>query len=359
MDKIPVNRYRPDGKSEITLLSYKLKIFNISINCILKHISMKKYIVLFCLFYLFVSNINAQKIGIDSKGKSIFTHLSRKEARFEFSTEEPLSLSYVINPKITNFFLTKSGDTTVIKFSGVYCNLSMLNSGDYLIFKNLSEMRPGVGIKLGYQTSIEQFSNIDLIPDNYKGTYTAGMNFILNVDNIKLYNTDNDQVEIKHPLTYGIEGNYNFFFKNRSRNSKKRVALALNASVLRTWNDEDLLNYQTLSNITILSTIAALKDFEGRYGKLNNNISYSRFSISLPIYVSLLNLIPYIAIYSITDHIPQYRLGGFVNILSKSLPKQNFKIPASVGLGIETDYNYHQFSKPIIFLKGAISIGEL
>lgn len=55
----------------------------------------------------------AQKIGVDSKGKSIFTHLSRAEARLEFSSEEPLSVSYVFNPKVTDYILTGSGDTTI------------------------------------------------------------------------------------------------------------------------------------------------------------------------------------------------------------------------------------------------------
>lgn len=311
-------------------------------------------ISLISVFYSF-----GQKIGIDGKGKSIFTHISRSEARFEFSTEEPLSISYLFNPKISTFSLTQTGDTTVTKFSGLLGQISMLNSGDYLALSNLSKLRPGVGFEIGYQKSIERFRNIDIIPSSYGGTYTAGIKGLFNIDNIKLYNTDNSKIESKLPLTYGLEANYNFFFKNMNRQSINRIVFALNLSLLRTWNDDQLISYQKISDVTILPTVVALEEFDGRYGRLNNEVTNLRISISLPMYFGILNPIPYVSFYSITNQNPQYRMGVFTNILNKGLTKENFKIPASIGIGIETMNTDGKFANPVILLKGAISLGEL
>lgn len=150
----------------------------------------------------------------------------------------------------------------------------------------------------------------------------------------------------------------NFFFRNKNLSSKKRIILALNASLLRTWNDDDLINFQNISDVTVLPNIVALKDFEGRYGTLKDDIIKFRFSASLPMYFSLINPIPYV-VYNNASGTESYNFGVFTNILNKSLPRQNFKIPSSFGFGIDWIYSQEKFSSANVFIKGAISIGEL
>ena len=316
---------------------------------------MKKIVIVSVVLFSF--HVSAQKIGVDSKGKSIFTHFSRSEARLEFSTEEPLSLSYFLWTKNINHVLTNSGVTTVTKFSGFFGQLSMLNSTETLDLSNLADIHPGLGMKFGYQKSIENFTNIDLIPRNYKSVYTCGINGIFNIDNVQLYNSDSLREEKKYPLTYGIEGNLNFFFRNKGE-STSRVVLAINTSLLQSWNSDDLLNYQKISEVTVLPDIITLKDFKGSYGVINQNITKFRLAISSPMYFSVFNPIPYIVLNSTYKSYPKWNLGIFLNILTKSLPKQNFKIPTSLGIGIDWIYSADKFSKPNIFIKGAISFGK-
>ena len=290
----------------------------------------------------------AQKIGTDSKGKSIFSFYSLNDYRLEFDTEEPFSLGFSTYRFKTTF--TIDADTTVVKNSGIYVNLSMLNSDDYINFKNLSEMRPGAGFKIGWQKSIEKFQDIDRTPG---GTYSWGINAFFNFDNIKLYNPLDSLTTTKLPLTYGLESNFTYFSKSKFRNM-----IAINLSYNRTWNDDELLNFQTIDKTTIANNIVALEDFEGRYGLLSNEIDKVRLSTSFPFYIGYLNPIPYLVLNVSSNSAPKYSVGTFINILTKKLEVKDFNIPSSFGLGIDWTYSANNWTKPSIFMRGAINFGK-
>lgn len=305
------------------------------------------YLVLFLLF--FSSNLFGQKIGVDSKGKSTFSFYSLSDYRLEFSTEEPLSIGRSIHRFRTTF--TMNGDTTIIKNSGIYLNLSMLNSADFLVLSDLNKLKPGLGIKIGYQKSIEAFTDIAKTP---KGTYVWGINAVFNMDNFKLFNTLDSLIIKKYPLTYGVEGNFTYFSKSKSRN-----IIAVNVSYNRTWNDDDLLNYQNKSGVYIGSNVVALEDFEGRFGELKTNIDKFRLSTSFPFYIGYLNPIPYVVLVSSTGNSPKYFTGTFINILTKPLEAKDYTIPSSIGVGIDWTYSGDKkWSSPNIFLRGAINFGK-
>jgi hypothetical protein len=336
-----------------------------------KRQKMKKIILLFGLLMLLNIYSNAQSIGVDSKGKSIFTHYSRADARLEVSTDEPFSLSYIVHPGITSFqkrnldkgpaLSGKAGaayqtDLKLKKFRGTLIQVSMLNSSDYLALNNLLDIRPGLGLKLGHQVSIGDFDELDNIPR--AAAYTGGFNAILNIDNIKLYNTDNNLEEKKLPVTCGAEFNYSLFFKNRKKDRNIRNVFAVNGMLVRTWNDDDLISYQKISDVTILPNVVALKEFEGRYGKLQTDVTKFRLAVSGPMYIGYVNPIPYVVVNLQTKSNPIYYLGVFTNILTKPLSKTHFKIPTSIGLGIDTKLQGGVLSRPNVFIKGSISFGE-
>lgn len=302
----------------------------------------------FCLY--------AQKIGIDRKGKSIFTHLSSADARVEISSEEPFSISYFYPCDTIPFVLVRTGDTTVLKIRGAYGQISLLNSGENFILTDLDDANPGVGLKAGFQSTIEVFHNINAIPGFYLGTYTWGVNGVLNLENIRLYDSVSNQVSRKYPVTIGIEGNYNIFFKNWTKSSN-RVILAFNGAVTRTWNDDDLLNYQDISKTTVLPAIVALKDFKGRYGTLDRNVIKVRFSFAFPMYIRRFNPIPYV-VYSSASSKVSYNYGIFLNFTDKKLTKTKFKIPSSIGAGVDWVGIDGKPSDPSIFVKGALSFGK-
>jgi len=244
------------------------------------------------------------------------------------------------------------------KFSGTLLQLSLLNSGDLPFVGKLRDIRPGAGIKIGYQNSLKTFTTIDQSGNG--ATHSWGVNALFSVDNIKLYDTLKRAAEKRYPLTYGVEGNYSFFFRNKNGKAKWKKALSLYSFVGSTWNDRSLLSYQEITKVTLRPDVVALQDFDGRYGILKKNFLKYRLAVSLPMYYGRLNPVPYcVAIFG-TQNSPSYHMGVFTNILSSSLAKSNAKMPSAFGLGFDWVYaTEHLSSKVNLFLKLTISLGKL
>lgn len=296
------------------------------------------------LFISLVRFSNAQEVVVDSKGEPVFQFYSVEDARLQLTKRSPLSASYVFPGHKNN--------------SGTLVQLSVLNSGDFPLVEKLRDIRPGAGIKLGYQNSLEQFAAID--GSNKKSTHVWGINAIFNVDNIKLYDTIKKSSGKKYPLTYGVEGNYTFFFKNKTATSKWRKALSIYSAVSSTWNDRNLLSYQEISKITVGPDVIAMQDFDGRYGILKKNFLKYRMAFSFPMFYKRFNPTPYwVAIFG-TQNSPSYHMGVFTNILSSSLAKSNTKMPSTFGFGFDWVYaTEHLSSKVNLFVKASISLGRL
>jgi hypothetical protein len=287
---------------------------------------------------------NAQEVAVDSKGEPVFQFYSVEDARLQFTKRSPLSASYVFPGHKNN--------------SGTLVQLSLLNSGDFPLIEKLRDIRPGAGVKLGYQNSFEQFASID--GSNKKSTYVWGINAIFNVDNIKLYDSIKKSSGKKYPLTYGVEGTYTFFFKNKTPNPKWRKALSIYSAISSTWNDRNLLSYQEISKITARPDVIAMQDFDGRYGILKKNFFKYRMAVSFPMFYKRFNPTPYwVAIFG-TQNSPSYHMGVFTNLLPSSLAKSNTKMPSTFGLGFDWVYaTEHLSSKVNLFVKASISLGRL
>ena len=286
----------------------------------------------------------AQQIAVDSKGEPVFQFYSVADARFQFTRRTPLSASYVFPGNKTN--------------SGTLIQLSVLNSGDFPLVEKLRDVRPGAGIKVGYQNSLEQFAAID--QSNKKSVHVWGVNVIFNVDNIKLYDTIKRAAGKKYPLTYGLEGNYTFFFKNNNASNKWRKAFSIYSEVSSTWNDRNLLSYSQISKVTFRPDVIAMQDFNGRYGVLKKNFLKYRMALSFPMFYKRFNPTPYwVAIFG-TQNSPSYHMGVFTNILSSSLAKSNTRMPGTFGVGFDWVYaTEHLSSKVNLFVKASISLGKL
>ena len=286
---------------------------------------------------------NSQEVAVDSKGEPVFQFYSLQDARLQFNKRAPLSASYLFPNG------TKNNSGTLVQFS-------ILNSGDFPLISKLKDIRPGAGIKLGYQHSLGQFSDVD--QSNKKATHTWGINAFFNVDNIKLYDTIKGIAGKKYPVTFGAEGNYVFFFRNKNSNWKK--ALSIFTSLSSTWNDHNFLSYQQISKITLRPDVIAMQDFDGRYGVLRKNFFKYRMAVSFPMFYKRLNPIPYWAAIFGTQNSPSYHMGVFTNLLSSSLGKSKTKMPSTFGVGFDWVYaTEHLPAKVNLFLKAAISFGKL
>jgi hypothetical protein len=297
------------------------------------------------LFILLAIFCRAQEVAVDSKGEPVFQFYSVNDARLQLTRRSPLSASYIFpgNKKLN---------------SGILLQLSVLNSGDLPFIGKLRDVRPGAGIKLGYQHTLGPFSSID--QPGKKSKHAWGVNSFVTVDNIKLYDTTEGETGKKYPLTYGVEGNYTFFFKNKNGSGKWRSALSIYSAVGSSWNDRNLLSYQQISKLTIRPDVIAMQDFDGRYGVLKKNFLKYRMAVSLPMFYKRFNPTPYwVAIFG-TQNSPSYHMGVFTNVLASSLNKSNNKMPATFGLGFDWVYaTEHLSSKVNLFVKAAISLGRL
>lgn len=302
---------------------------------------MRKIVLALLFFNFYVSN--AQEVAVDSKGEPVFQFYSVQDARMQVTRRTPISASYL--------FITGSN-----KNSGTLLQLSVLNSGDFPLISKLKDIRPGAGIKIGYQHTLEQFNNID--QQNKKATRAWGINAFFNVDNIKLYDTIKGMADKKYPVIYGVEGNYVIFFKNK--NSNWRKALSIYSSISSSWNDRNLLSYQEISKITLRPDVIAMQDFDGRYGVLKDNFFKYRMAISFPMFYKRFNPTPYWAAIFGTQNSPSYHMGVFTNVLASSLKKSNTKMPSTFGVGFDWVYaTEHLPAKVNVFLKAAISFGKL
>lgn len=224
--------------------------------------------------------------------------------------------------------------------------------------EKLRDIRPGAGVKLGYQNTIGEFSAVD--QSNKKSVHAWGINAFFTVDNIKLYDTVERIAEKKYPVTYGVEGNYTFFFRNKNPNPNWKKALSVYAALSSTWNDRNLLSYQEISKVTIRPDVIAMQDFDGRYGVLKENFFKYRMAISFPMFYKRFNPTPYCAAIFGTQNSPSYHMGVFTNVLSSSLNKSNTKMPCTFGAGFDWVYaTEHLSSKVNLFVKAAVSLGHL
>lgn len=301
-------------------------------------------IVFTLLLISFISFSRAQEVVVDSKGEPVFQFYSVQDARLQFTRRAPVSASYVFPGNKNN--------------SGTLVQLSVLNSGDFPLVQKLRDIRPGAGIKLGYQNTLEQFAAIDA--SERKSTHVWGVNAIFNVDNTKLYDTIKRSAGKKYPLTYGAEANYTFFFKNKNANSKWAKALSIYSAVSSTWNDRNLLSYAEISKTAFRPDVIAMQDFDGRYGVLKKNFFKYRMAVSFPMFYKRFNPTPYwVAIFG-THNSPSYHMGVFTNILSSSLDKSNTRMPGNFGVGFDWVYaTEHLSSKVNLFVKASISLGKL
>jgi hypothetical protein len=305
-------------------------------------------IVLTNLFVLLFIVCYSQEVAVDSKGEPVFQLYAKDDARLQFNRRAVVSGSYLLNVK----------EKTVDRFSGILVQLSMLNSGDFPMVEKLRNIRPGVGIKIGYQRSIQQLAAINT--SNKSSVNCWGVNAFFNLDNIKLYDTTIQIAQKKYPLTYGLEGNYTFFFKNKKGNANFTKALSLYTALSSTWNDHNLLSYQEISKLTFRPDVVAMQNFDGRYGALRSNFFKYRMVVSFPLFYKRLNATPYWAGIFGTQNSPSYHMGVFTNILSSPLNKSTTRMPSNFGIGFDWVYATEHLPASVnLFLKASISLGSL
>lgn len=316
------------------------------------YLSKWTFLLLFCLAS-FIS-VKAQEIGVDRKNKSVFTYYSKDDSRLSFSADGNLSYSQIINPRNIVYTRITSPDTTIIKFAAWAMKIKLTSDEDLLSSDEISKLRPGLQFQFGRQVSIDTFKALDRnLPTSKKSVKTYGWNVILGVGNTKLYDSSLKTTGKIYPGTFGVEGNFNFIFKNNDTNNTIRKVLAFTGSLTRTSKGDDLKSYQEIEDVTVLPDIVTLEELEGKYGVMKRITSF-RLAASFPMYIGHFNPIPFVSFNAKSFSEPVYYVGVFTNILKDKLNVRSFQIPSSLGFGVDWKYTKNTFSKAIFFIKGEI-----
>lgn len=319
------------------------------------------YFRLFAIAFLMLAKVKickAQKIGIDREEKSVFTYYSVPDERFSISADGSIAYSLRLGqPKKIDFYPWNSDKTSAQKLRAYNLDIEASTDQDLFSTEDISKLRPGMKITFGRHVTIDQFDNLELkLPPKKKSLKTYGYSLVLGFGNIKLFDSTLKVANKKYPLEYGIEGYWNAIFRNKHVGVKSRILFATTFSFTRTWNDDDLLYYQDITRSIVTPQVVAMEDFEGRFGSLKKSLNNFRMSASFPIYFSHFNPIPFVAVRAREESSPAYYFGVFLNLLAKKdlLDAHLFKIPSTLGFGIDWKYYESSWSKPALFVKGEI-----
>lgn len=331
--------------------------------------TMKRTLLLFTALVLVSTTYlctpcSSQDVGSDSKGGGVFTVYSLKVVRAEINTKDPLTFSHSFARDTTTFVNVSTRELTVRKVHGVTARLALTNSGKNVILSNLLDTKLGLEARVGHQVIVDSVKSLFGIRGLFglSGTYSTGINGILGFDNFSYYNQETNNVSHERPLNFGAEYNYNYYItpKSKYRTTKSgktkeaiRFTIAFNSSLLRTWNNEELKNYQDLDKSVITQTAVAFDKFNGRYGILDKSFWKGRFSAALPIYIDHINAIPFCATY-ITSSGTKVSPGLNINYVVSPIKWYVYKFPTSLGGGI--DWFDKKLNRPNLFVRGAFTL---
>lgn len=295
----------------------------------------------------------AQKIGADSKGKSVFTYFTNSP-RIEINSTDELSIGKAFGTDSTQYVYAGTTQKTVSKWRGFTARVSVLNADDRIVLSNLLSTRLGGELKVGLQSAVRRVTTLK----NILGVRAWGINLVGSFDNFYYYDQATKAISHERPLSGGIEGDFDYFYTEVPTLLKAlhvdRFALAFHGSARRTWNDDDLINYQDIGQVNVLPNAVALTDFSGRYGSLRTDIYQLRLAGSAPMYVGRFNPIPYAVFTRSTNGNTRFYPGLLLNILSKPVAQTEFSFPSTLGVGL--DWAEKTWNKPNLFIRGSFSL---
>ncbi|WP_123906869.1 MULTISPECIES: hypothetical protein [unclassified Chryseobacterium] len=307
------------------------------------------------VIFLTSARLWSQDIATNSKNTSVFSYYNSNKYSVEFNSKE-LGLTYGFRPDTIKYIGPfDSVQANVTKMQNWIVKFSMLNSMEIINLNDLKNLNPGFKVQLGYNRYVHSISG------NFNGwTYSLGGSASFSMDNILLYDAMENIQKRKYPLSYAFGINSTLF--PRSSKRKQLVSFSLNYS--NTWNNESLLNFSELNSSIINSNVVATKNFIGKYGVLEKNISKMNVNISVPIdldkqtrkeILSYLTIIPYASAYYVQNQKPAYYFGLYNNFLDKNVDFRQYSNSSSLGIGIDWGYINNKWTSANIFLRGTIN----
>jgi hypothetical protein len=248
-------------------------------------------------------------------------------------------------------------------------------------FINLNDFKfsdQGFLVGFNYIHSVEQIFET-AVPNHYFNIWTYKLGVEFKQDNFKNFDPLSLASKTEKPITFSINASatrYCFFF-----NQNLALGFALNGTYLpKTYNSSNMLNFKELGPGVISSTtLVAFKDFDGKFGTIDNSVSGGNISFSVPIFIDYSPTkfypyvvpVPYASAQYLSSDSPTY-YGGFSlgffpkAIFSAPTPKpvgaggalqttRTFNSPAFLSFGVDWSVQGKDSSHPNYFVTGTIS----
>lgn len=245
-------------------------------------------------------------------------------------------------------------DTTAVKADVLGFKFGLTNESKILDTNKISDF--GFSAETSYKWTLK-----DSIYSNWS-VFTGSLGVRYQIDKFKLYDPLTSKIGNISPSQFSLIGNLTRYYKNY------KFAVAINGSYnLQSYNKDDLLNFKENSGVIQDINVSAFKNFDGKYGTIDDDINGGRLSISVPVFFKnrILNwsrmpyviLAPYFSTRFVDGSRPAQNTGLSMNFLQKRAFADNkFELPSSLGLGLDWGYKNGSWSGMNIFLSGSITL---
>lgn len=281
---------------------------------------MKKIVLLCATLAVAVESLGQFK---NSDEKIIYSIDNAKVSAFKFSGGET-ALEYNFYNKEQPFVLSGQNEVTAIKKNAFIAKVGLTNTKKFVDVDAFKLSEQGMVFGVSYLHSFDEVIQPSTGKEFNLWTYRFGGEF--KYDNFNNYDPAINKTDWKRPTTFSLNASatrYWFHFKKGFT-----IAASLNASYLpKTYNTTSLINFKQLDAGRVNNDIAAFKDFDGKYGTIDNQVSGGNVSLSLPVFIQYqasrlipyMVPVPYISTQYLSSAEPKYHTGLAIGFFPKSV----------------------------------------
>jgi hypothetical protein len=322
----------------------------------MKRLSTSRFILLIA-FCLPVVSLFGQDRMIDRNGDPTFLYYGAQEFDFSMtSADGALKVSYT-KPWNSKFYYVDGNQNarTVTKSDCISGTLKFFSTTDYFFLTDLTHYKPAFKLEVGYQNTIDVIDDRSRLPVFAKA---VGAMFYLKMDNTSIYDTTRSEAHQAMPLSVGLTFNSTIV-------KSEYFMPAFNVTLERTWNKNDLDQYQRNSPVYQNSQIVVLDDFEGLIGSVENR-RHARVAVSVPSFLpgegtfsSHFSMAPYYVLNINEKAFPTHNYGFSLNFFKDPVKGPGASIGDCFGIAIDFEQVGKEISAPQVFIYGTISFSGL
>lgn len=269
----------------------------------------------------------------NSAEKEVFSIDNADISKFEFSGGET-ALEYNFFHWEQKYRLKKPAGTVVEptsqKFNGLTFKIGLTDAEKFINLNDFKLSKQGWLFGFNYIHSAKEIMKAPSASDYFNmWTFKFGVEF--KFDKIESYDPARYSVVHEKPTTISLSGSatrYWFHFDH-----KLTLAFSVNGSYQpKTYNSTGLTNFKELgTDVTSSENVVAFKDFDGKFGRIDNSVSAGNLAISFPVFVDYKPTkfypyvvpLPYVSVNALSTDKPRFHTGFGLGFF----PKAIFELP--------------------------------